>query len=98
MEAKHTPGPWGVNGSHIGPNPDNPMTFCGVASVAGWGPERDADVALISTAPELLAALVQTVQCLSDIANAGPDDRWGWDWESVISEAHEIIAKAKGAK
>ena len=58
MEAKHTPGPWGVNGSHIGPNPDNPMTFCGVASVAGWGPERDANVALIAAAPELLAALI----------------------------------------
>ena len=87
----YTPGPWGLNGYHVGPNPANPMTFRGIASVAGIGAEAAANARLIAAAPELLERLKTTCDCLWDIANAKEGERWGWDWESVIDEAREVI-------
>ena len=43
----------------------------------------------------LREALRQTALCLRDVASASSDDRWGWDWESVLDEALTLSSPIK---
>lgn len=45
--------------------------------------------------PCLLKSLSETRDCLHDIANAKENERWGWDWEAVISDANTAIESAR---
>ena len=97
MGTEYTPGPWTVHD-----DPDNPG-FCTIYPEKGhpiggaqayFSPE---DARLIAVAPDLLARLDEALRCLSDIANAKEGERWNWDWEQVIADGHEAIAKATEA-
>ena len=102
---KYTPGPWkacwyevhdrdtqhGEDGARIGSTAN---CICTVHFVPAPTDTRKANARLIAAAPEMLEALTQTIRCLSDIANAKEGERWDWDWEAVIRDGEEIIAKA----
>ena len=86
----HTKGPWSVR---------MPTEFLNQAAIEpcigcvyGAGEELQANANLIASAPELLEALNQTVQCLEDVATL----KGGWAWEEVVTEARAAISKAKG--
>lgn len=55
LAAEATPGPWGIMGRTVGINPENPMTWSGLAMVTGYGPQSDANLHLIAALPDLLA-------------------------------------------
>jgi hypothetical protein len=82
MEAKHTPGPWFMDG---------PTLKCAKYNIGSVNSHRTtegtANAQLISAAPELLAALEEVVTTFSCVIHAG-----------LISKYTDLIAKAKGAK
>lgn len=92
MQAKHTPGPWAVNGSTISSAPtDAAPTGYALAHVlnpyagaTGAAARVDANAALIAAAPDLLENLRQLADLLESI---------GHD----CTPAREVIARATGA-
>lgn len=94
MSVKHTPGPWGFMGRNVGAHPEDALKWSGVASVSGYGPESDANLALIAAAPELLEALEQ-LRCVT--INMDPDYKPSVaEVEASLKKARLTIAKAKG--
>lgn len=88
MEAKHTPGPWEVNGDNI---------FVG----NGWGIARvhidlpkhkDANARLIAASPDLLE-LLEELLAMCERQRDFNDDGDGM----MFDRARATIAKAKGA-
>lgn len=79
---------------------DNSCEYCKHNTNPEGADCRDCDFELAepyASAPEMLEALEQTRQCLRDITAATINgDQWGWDYEKVIDDAQDIIAKAKG--
>ena len=97
MEAKHTPGPWKINGSLITSQAAMALT---VASAyppkVGNAPrdmdERDANARLIAAAPDMRAALGRVVLVLGERSILHKDDEvW-----AMYSEVVAAIAKAEG--
>lgn len=95
MTHQHTPGPWFTEGagSHLVSAPNYGM----IANIRGdlSSAETKANISLIKTAPELLAAL----ECL--LAKA--DIEWGQRgtggiWPETRNDAREAIAKSRGEK
>lgn len=81
--AKHTPGPWRVQGTRIrdcGPGIDCIATMQ-VSNQPNW----DADARLIAAAPELLSLLRDAVDSF------GPNIEGGDEW---LKFAHAAITKA----
>ena len=98
MIAKHTPGPWVV-----GDAPDSRVAVyggdCCVAVVGEQGyPVVDADAALISAAPDMLAALEELLlerYALEDPEEFDQDGHWTSTSPASV-KARAAIAKAKG--
>jgi hypothetical protein len=88
---RFTPGPWELEGSHVFRRHDHKGTFrlsIDVETFSAFRDEKDANVALVSSAPDLYFALKQI---LSDL----PRKR---DWLNPDLEilAKDAIAKAEG--
>ena len=101
-DAKHTPAPWRVEGHRSGV-PHGHIISHGINS-HGDGPEgyvcdtwnsSDADARLIAAAPDLLEALIDTLDFLERHSN-----RWdgvnGKHPQVVVTAARAAIAKAEG--
>ena len=89
----HTPGPWALNGLTVEAlaDPENSTTYVAPIAVidAEWTSSiSNANAALISAAPELLAIVEQIVNLTLD--DNDPAHR------AIIREATAAIAKAKG--
>ncbi len=82
MKATHTPGPWAYASAHGNPMSDRITIFSGDSVIATVNnkPSAIANAALLSAAPELLAALIS-------IFNGHN--------EETIAQARAAIAKAK---
>ena len=88
MNAKHTPGPWHIEVTHV---TEGAYTISHGANRQGDGPECDvgkfycsgANARLIAAAPDLLEALQKAV-------------RFGGLFPDLKEEAEAAIAKAKG--
>jgi len=88
-EAKHTPGPWFIEGMDMDIKSPSDHPGFRLAQVHGGRPwwEREANARLIAAAPELLA----TLQELIDIEGPQPGSA-AW-----ADKARALIAKATGA-
>ncbi|MDD2222820.1 MAG: hypothetical protein PHF42_05200 [Pseudomonas sp.] len=88
METKHTPGPWKIDDlmTVYAPNKNGWNRFCAQVSAGRLIGENElrANVSLIAAAPELLAALQQTVAWMEG-------ERTAID---ALANARAIIAKA----
>lgn len=82
MSAKHTPGPWTIQGSLIVGQGQYPITQLPIEPTEG----TMADARLILAAPELLKALKLAAACLK---------RKRFD-EGHLDEINAAIAKAEG--
>jgi hypothetical protein len=94
--AKHTPAPWrserlGFGHWIVGANGDQVAVSYGATVNAAAA----ANLALISVAPDLLAALKQAVECVTYCRRAHKDFQSG-DGIPVEAFWKELIAKAEG--
>lgn len=100
MDAKHTPGPWRIEGTRgpgfiisAGTNRygDGPDSYVGVLGPMHAAPTR-ADALLACAAPDMLKALSEWVDYLD-----GPDEEGSFDDEERLMNAmRAAIAKARG--
>lgn len=91
--SKHTPGPWTRNGHFIESATRSIAKVC-VDMDARSDDEQDADMAIISAAPDLLEALTACMFALGRIGANVIDGPNRMEWEA----ARTAIAKATGAK
>jgi hypothetical protein len=79
---KHTPGPWSKS--------ERGYIFAGDSCIASTSDldENEANARLIAAAPDLLAALEQSLSWLSSYPGGGANAAW--------RKASEAIAKARG--
>lgn len=99
METKHTPGPWGTKREYShGPviilgGDGKPVVVCREKR----DPEEyEANVLLMSAAPELLEALLNIVPRFEKAAKALGNDEWAI--KEATAQANAAIAKAIGVK
>ncbi len=91
-ETKHTPGPWRFNKQKVGwraISDARGYSLMGDEEYYPWVPSDEADWHLIAAAPDLLAALRDMVNTLTD----GPDES---DIARVFNVSRAAIAKATG--
>jgi hypothetical protein len=87
---KHTPGPWGVHGSHIYA-PDGAI----IAQVYNPG-SKEQDYPLVANR-NLMAAAPDMLALLSDLTTAWDASRLGdGGHHAMIRRAHAIIARVEG--
>ena len=92
--AKHTPGPWEMNGSSI-------ETTATKTAVVGWtntdddtnGGNAEANARLIAASPELLRELKKCVAAIQKWGKAHPESG---GWTGLIHGGLKAIAKAEG--
>lgn len=98
MKTSHTPGPWiirkGDEWTHDvvtqhGDLPDGSPSCWTVASANGLRDEVDANVRLISAAPDLLSALIEAVKIIES-------EGFGCDCETAARQGLAAISKATG--
>ena len=90
MGTKHTPGPWCVYQGWVHPNFDGPSpqaTNGDTAICEPLGPDRYFNAILLSSAPDLLAALIG---CIEHMEWPTPQGKAAW------AAAKATIAKATG--
>ena len=100
MSGKHTPGPWQEDGRHvIARNLSGELSYkdsiCTVCNC--YGPADHANAQLISSAPDMLAAL-QTCQSVLNAFFASPLSMPGRRATVAMNEARAAIAKATGGE
>lgn len=98
QQAKHTPGPWGIETEHalitIGASGAGKIA-CVFQTVLAGDPKANAR--LIAAAPELLAALKETLETLGDIADKlAHGSPMRNDLEAQYAAIRAAIAKAEG--
>ncbi len=104
MSDQHTPGPWfaehdqiysGAHETNYSTNPqDAPYIWRVVSTIHGkTADELDANVRLISAAPDLLIALKLLMRETELSGNAGSAD---YGWPACVLAARAAIAKAEG--
>lgn len=83
----HTPGPWHVDGIHVG------SEAYIVARVEAFEPraEREANARLIAAAPELLAVVADLVATWDGYDETGPEPL-----DALVEQARAAITKARG--
>lgn len=59
----------------------------GIVEVEGYIIEEDIE----DTGLLLIERLKETTECLHEICCAKPGEPWGWDWEKVICENHQLL-------
>jgi hypothetical protein len=102
MNTQHTPGPWQVHTYYVARHgitaqlvPYRLATVIGAFDQVDNnvpGPSCEANARLIAAAPELLAALRDTLEWLRE----GKVDGVGFDEQQVVDTISAAIAKAEG--
>lgn len=101
MQAKHTPGPWAVNGPTISSAPtDAAPTGYALAHVlnpyagaTGAAARVDANAALIAAAPDLLAALQDARTMVYGMTGDAPASA---PWNAMLPRIDAVISRATG--
>lgn len=96
---KHTPGPWRTFQDVIIGTVSPAYTICSFASRLKGGdydPKTFPDMDLIAAAPDLLAALEETLLHYVTLANSGDCGHWNPETEDHVKQARAALARAKG--
>lgn len=105
MKTRHTPLPWRYSKEHLAivsdcypdwadqsdPDQEKITKVCTILGTMG-GHDVDADIAVMTAAPELLAALQRLLEWVDPYAVPGCDEN-----EEDVEAARAAIAKATGA-
>lgn len=91
--AKHTPGPWVLNGGYHPAYASISISagkrgICAIASsIKRPGEESMANARLITAAPEMLELLAEYLAFNGDYASSMPEDAW-------VEKVRAVVAKA----
>jgi hypothetical protein len=94
MSAKHTPGPWHVNAPASVVSIDG-LHVCDINGYGATDERKRADAALISAAPDLLAAAETALADIRQTANCDTGDA---QTLATVAALEAAILKARGSR